>query len=50
MTYACEYPIITCDTPANVAVSFTDFVLWIVRMYASAEMTMNSVERVGECE
>ncbi|KAI9634405.1 ABC transporter type 1, transmembrane domain-containing protein [Dioszegia hungarica] len=30
------------------ALSFTDFVLWIVRMYASAEMTMNSVERVGE--
>lgn len=32
------------------AVQFTDYVLWIVRMYAAAEMTMNSVERVGECE
>lgn len=31
-------------------VSFTDYVLWIVRMYAAAEMSMNSVERVAECE
>lgn len=31
-------------------VSFTDYVLWVVRMYAAAEMSMNSVERVAECE
>jgi ABC-type multidrug transport system fused ATPase/permease subunit len=30
------------------ALSFTEFVLWIVRMYTAAEMMMNSVERVGE--
>ncbi|WVQ79432.1 hypothetical protein IAT38_001530 [Cryptococcus sp. DSM 104549] len=30
------------------ALTFTDFVLWVVRMYASCEMSMNSVERVGE--
>ncbi|ORX38217.1 ABC transporter type 1, transmembrane domain-containing protein [Kockovaella imperatae] len=30
------------------ALSFTDFVLWVVRLYAAAEMTMNSVERVAE--
>lgn len=30
--------------------SFTEYVLWIVRMYAAAEMSMNSVERVGECK
>ena len=30
-------------------VSFTEYVLWIVRMYAAAEMSMNSVERVSEC-
>jgi hypothetical protein len=32
------------------AVSFSEFVLWVVRLYAAAEMSMNSVERVGECE
>lgn len=31
-------------------VSFTEYVLWIVRMYAAAEMSMNSVERVSECK
>lgn len=31
-------------------VSFTDYVLWVVRMYAAAEMSMNSVERVAECK
>lgn len=30
------------------ALSFTESVLWVVRMYASAEMAMNSVERVAE--
>jgi len=35
---------------ADESVSFTEYVLWIVRMYAAAEMSMNSVERVGECE
>ena len=31
------------------AVSFTEFVLWVVRLYATSEMSMNSVERVAEC-
>lgn len=30
------------------ALSFTEYVLWVVRLYAAAEMSMNSVERVGE--
>ncbi|WRT68702.1 uncharacterized protein IL334_005682 [Kwoniella shivajii] len=30
------------------ALSFTEYVLWVVRMYAASEMSMNSVERVGE--
>jgi ABC-type multidrug transport system fused ATPase/permease subunit len=30
------------------ALSFTEYVLWVVRLYTSAEMTMNSVERVAE--
>ncbi|WVQ75171.1 hypothetical protein IAR50_004781 [Cryptococcus sp. DSM 104548] len=30
------------------ALSFTEYILWVVRMYASSEMSMNSVERVGE--
>ncbi|ODN87389.1 ATP-binding cassette transporter [Cryptococcus wingfieldii CBS 7118] len=30
------------------ALSFTEYVLWVVRMYAAVEMSMNSVERVGE--
>ncbi|GMK57331.1 hypothetical protein CspeluHIS016_0401650 [Cutaneotrichosporon spelunceum] len=30
------------------ALSFTDYVLWVVRLYADAEMTMNSVERIAE--
>ncbi|BEI94008.1 uncharacterized protein CcaverHIS019_0604670 [Cutaneotrichosporon cavernicola] len=30
------------------ALSFTDYVLWVVRLYADAEMTMNSVERISE--
>ncbi|WVO14579.1 hypothetical protein L204_102214 [Cryptococcus depauperatus] len=30
------------------ALSFTDYVLWVVRLYTAAEMSMNSVERVGE--
>lgn len=32
------------------AVSFTEYVLWVVRLYAAVEMSMNSVERVGECK
>ncbi len=31
-------------------VSFTEFVLWVVRLYAASEMSMNSVERVAECK
>ncbi|WVO13715.1 hypothetical protein L204_101337 [Cryptococcus depauperatus] len=30
------------------ALTFTDNVLWIVKMYANTEMVMNSVERIGE--
>ncbi|RXK42365.1 ATP-binding cassette transporter [Tremella mesenterica] len=30
------------------ALSFTEYVLWVVRLYAASEMSMNSVERVGE--
>ncbi|KIR99113.1 ATP-binding cassette transporter [Cryptococcus deuterogattii 2001/935-1] len=30
------------------ALSFTEYVLWVVRLYAAVEMSMNSVERVGE--
>jgi len=30
------------------ALSFTEYVLWVVRLYTASEMTMNSVERVGE--
>ncbi|CAD6568215.1 MAG: hypothetical protein TREMPRED_004364 [Tremellales sp. Tagirdzhanova-0007] len=30
------------------ALSFTDFVLWVVRLYAESQMSMNSVERVAE--
>lgn len=30
------------------AISFSDYVLWIVRLYALMEMNMNSVERVQE--
>lgn len=30
------------------ALSFTEFALWIVRLYAASQMTMNSVERVSE--
>lgn len=33
-----------------VSVSFTEYVLWVVRLYAAVEMSMNSVERVGECK
>lgn len=50
ISYACE-----CHDPlveslcSSRTVSFTDHVLWIVRMYAACEMSMNSVERVGEC-
>lgn len=32
------------------SVSFTEYVLWVVRLYAAVEMSMNSVERVGECK
>jgi hypothetical protein len=42
--------VLTVDAKADGTVQFTDFVLWIVRMYAAVEMSLNSVERVGECE
>lgn len=48
ISYACKY--LTCEPGANGQVSFTDYVLWVVRMYAAAEMSMNSVERVAECK
>ena len=28
--------------------SFTEFVLWVVRLYAASQMSMNSIERVAE--
>ncbi|KAK8854514.1 hypothetical protein IAR55_003253 [Kwoniella newhampshirensis] len=34
--------------PITYALTFTEYVLWVVRMYAQTEMSMNSVERVGE--
>ncbi|WWD19355.1 hypothetical protein CI109_103814 [Kwoniella shandongensis] len=34
--------------PITYALTFTEYVLWVVRMYAATEMSMNSVERVGE--
>ena len=30
------------------AITFTDHVLWVVRLYAMNEMNMNSVERISE--
>ncbi|ORY32179.1 ABC transporter type 1, transmembrane domain-containing protein [Naematelia encephala] len=30
------------------ALSFTEYVLWVVRLYAASQMAMNSVERVAE--
>lgn len=54
ITYARELPLLApCagrETAADCLVSFNDYVLWIVRMYAACEMSMNSVERVGECK
>jgi hypothetical protein len=31
-------------------VSFTEYVLWVVRLYAASQMSMNSIERVSECK
>lgn len=38
----------TAGLSITYALSFTEYVLWVVRLYASAEMSMNSVERVTE--
>lgn len=40
----------TAGLSITYALSFTEYVLWVVRLYAAAEMSMNSVERVAECE
>jgi ABC-type multidrug transport system fused ATPase/permease subunit len=40
----------TAGLSITYALSFTDYVLWVVRLYVDAEMTMNSVERIAECE
>jgi hypothetical protein len=32
------------------ALTFTDYVLWIVRLWAACEQNLTSVERLGECE
>lgn len=38
----------TAGLSITYALSFTEYVLWVVRLYAAAEMSMNSVERVAE--
>ncbi|CAK9784394.1 unnamed protein product [Cutaneotrichosporon oleaginosum] len=38
----------TAGLSITYALSFTDYVLWVVRLYADAEMNMNSVERIAE--
>lgn len=40
----------TAGLSITYALSFTDYILWVVRLYADAEMTMNSVERIAECK
>lgn len=40
----------TAGLSITYALSFTEYVLWVVRLYAAAEMSMNSVERVAECK
>jgi ABC-type multidrug transport system fused ATPase/permease subunit len=32
------------------ALSFSESLLWIVRLHAMMEMEMNAVERIGECD
>jgi hypothetical protein len=32
------------------ALTFTDYVLWIVRLWAACEQNLTSVERLGECK
>jgi len=49
ITYACEFHISISSSTLSGIVSFTEFVLWVVRLYAASEMSMNSVERVAEC-
>lgn len=32
------------------AMTFVEYVLWIVRLWSANEQNMNSVERISECE
>lgn len=57
ITYACAWldlsgllAMLQWGGPGLMAVSFTEYVLWVVRLYAASQMTMNSIERVSECK